>query len=464
MSASEARRVSGSFRDPAGFMFERDGVLYRQVNRPYERDYAKLTGSGLYDALVKERLLVPHVEEREVRSTPEGIAVLRPTRVPFVSYPYEWCFGQLKDAAVATLRAQRLALQHGMVLKDASAYNAQVLDGRMVLIDTLSFETHREGEPWVAYRQFCQHFLAPLALTAKGHHGMTQLLRAHLDGVPLDLAASALPWPARWRPGLALHLVLHARMQRHAANGANGRNGDRAAARMSPNAMLGLVDSLERLVKGLEWRPGASTWSDYDRTHSYSPEGVQAKERLVGEMLGEALPRTVWDFGANDGRFTRLATERGTHGVAFDGDPLVVERNWRDVKARHETRHLPLVMDLTNPSPALGWAHGERMSLLDRGPADVVMALALVHHLAIANNVPLDGVASFLARAGRQAIVEWVPLDDPQAQRLHAARRGISHAYTRDGFEAAFARHFRIARVEPVEGTGRVLYRMEAAA
>lgn len=459
MPASETTALPGSFRDPAGFMFERGGVLYRQVNRAYEKDYAKLTGSGLYDALVKERLLVRHEEEgADAFRDGDALAILRPVRVPFISYPYEWCFGQLKDAALTTLRAQRLALQHGMVLKDASAYNAQVLEGRMVLIDTLSFEGHRDGEPWVAYRQFCQHFLAPLALASHGHHGLTQLLRAHLDGVPLDVASSALGWPARWRPGLALHLVLHARMQRN-SNG--GTNGSRPKGRMSHNALLGLADSLERLVASLAWRPGSSTWSDYYRTHNYSAEGFGAKERLVAEMLREASPRTVWDFGANDGRFTRLATANGAHGLAFDGDPVVVERNWREVTARKETNHLPLVMDLTNPSPALGWAHRERMSLLERGPADVVMALALVHHLAIANNVPLESVASFLAQAGRDAIVEWVPLEDPQAQRLHAARRGISHAYTRDRFEAAFRGHFNVARTEPVEGTGRILYRME---
>jgi len=212
-------RLSASFRDPSGFLFTRQGVLYRQVNQAYQPHYDKLLNSGLYDKLVKAGLLIPH-EEVGVEPAEPSLAykVLRPERVDFISYPYEWSFSQLQDAALATMAIQKLALDAGMVLKDSSAYNIQFYRGRPVLIDTLSFEAYREGEPWVAYRQFCQHFLAPLSLMAYTDVRLNQLLRIYIDGVPLDLAVRLLPGRTRFDLGLATHIHLHAVAQQRYAD------------------------------------------------------------------------------------------------------------------------------------------------------------------------------------------------------------------------------------------------------
>ncbi len=412
--------MGGSFRDPAGFLFWRDGELFRQVHRSYAADYDHLLASGLYDELVAAGLLVPHEETDEPACEgviPTGSAaaykVIHPRRLEFISYPYEWCFSQLKDAALATLAIQRRALARGMWLKDASAYNVQ-LDprvGRSLLIDTLSLERYPEGRPWVAYRQFCQHFLAPLALMARCDVRLGDLLRVHLDGIPLDLASRLLPWRTRLSPGLLLHVHAHARMNRRQAGrlGPEIRNPKseirnkseirstndqkRVLSRRSLNLLLG---SLERVVEGLEWRPCGSPWGDYYASmHNYTPQALAAKERIVAELLDQARPKTVWDLGANDGRFSRLAARRGALTVCWDGDPACVERNYRTMQAEAQRGLVPLQVDLTNPSPSLGWAHRERMSLVERGPADVVLALGLVHHLAIGNNVPLDYLAEF---------------------------------------------------------------------
>src|SRR5687768_15426546 len=175
-------QLSASFRDPSGFLFSRDGVLYRQVNRRYEQGYARLMESGLYDRLVKAGLLIPHVEVDQAPAESDlSHKVIQPEHVPFISYPYEWSFSQLKDAALATLSIQRRSLKVGMSLKDASAYNIQFVRGKATLIDTLSFETYKEGQPWVAYRQFCQHFLAPLALMALKDVRLNQLLRVYIE-------------------------------------------------------------------------------------------------------------------------------------------------------------------------------------------------------------------------------------------------------------------------------------------
>src|SRR5262245_14254456 len=225
-------QLSASFRDPSGFLFSRDGVLYRQVNRRYEQEYARLMESGLYEKLVKVGVLIPHVEVENVRAEAgECFRVIQPERVPFISYPYEWSFGQLKDAALATLSIQKRALKAGMSLKDASAYNIQFVRGKAVLIDTLSFELYKDGQPWVAYRQFCQHFLAPLTLMALKDVRLSQLLRVYIDGIPLDLASELLPSKTRLNFGLLTHIHLHASAQkRYAGEDVKTRGG---ALRMS---------------------------------------------------------------------------------------------------------------------------------------------------------------------------------------------------------------------------------------
>lgn len=454
-------RLGGSFRDPCGFLFRRDGVLYRQVNHAGAADLRRLHESGLYDALIAKGLLIPHADAPlDLALDHDAACVIAPEPVPFVSYPYEWSFSQLQDAALATLRIQKLALARGLSLKDASAYNIQFHRGRPVLIDTLSVTAYREGEPWVAYRQFCQHFLAPLALMALVDVRLLSLLRTHVDGVPLDLAARLLPRRTLLIPGLLMHLHLHASSQRKHADG----RGTTRVRPVSPRALLTIVDNLRHTVRRLRWQPRGTEWGDYYTDTNYTDASLQAKRDLVAEFLALVAPATVWDLGANDGTFSRLAADRGAFTVAADVDPAAVEHNWRRVRAHRETALLPLLADLTNPSPALGWDHAERASLLDRGPADCVLALALIHHLAISNNVPLDRLATFFARAGRALIIEFVPKGDSRVQRLLATREDVFTGYDRAGFEAAFATRFDVQKVAPIAGSERVLYLMRRRA
>jgi len=455
--ATEAR-LPGSFRDPSGFLFTRSGILYRQVNRVYQAHYDLLLSSGLYDRLVTEGSLIPHREAEVASAQPEvAYKVLQPEPVRFISYPYEWCFGQYKAAALATLKLQRRALEHGMCLKDASAYNIQFHHGRPMLIDTLSFEPYREGEPWVAYRQFCQHFLAPLALMARVDIRLSQLLRVYVDGVPLDLASALLPWRTRLSPSLQLHLHSHARAQaRYAQEQAKPKG-----ARVSRLALLGLIDSLQSSVRGMRWSAGGTEWADYYAETSYTAAGAEAKSKLVGEYLERAAPRTVWDLGANTGKYSRLAPS-GAFTVAFDVDPAAVERNYREMVKAKEVGLLPLVLDLTNPSAGIGWANAERSSLTERGPADAALALALLHHLAISNNVPFAKIAAFLRRLCSWLVIEFVPKEDPQAQRLLVTREDIFNEYTRAAFEQEFGRHFNVVASSPIPDSARVLYLMQA--
>jgi len=451
-------RDPASFRDPAGFVYWRDGVIYRQVDRSFADRWDDVAASGLLEELQGAGLLIRHESvDRMLAADPSvAHAVLRPERLAFISYPYEWSFSQLRDAAIVTLEAQRRAATHGFTLRDASAYNVQRHDGRDMLIDTLSFERAAPDAPWRPYRQFCQHFLAPLALMAHRDPRLGSLLRDFIDGIPLDLAASLLPSRTRWNLGLGPHLHSHARASRRD----DGRPAD-GRVRLSPLKRQALIDSLRRTIEDLPWQPGETSWSSYADTTSYSSVAAVSKDAEVARMLEAAPGTVVWDLGANTGRFSRLATAGGRRVVAWDGDAVATDRHYRSVRAEGRTDTLPLVVDLTNPSPGLGWASAERSSFVDRSDADVVLALALVHHLAIGANVPLPAIADFLVSIAPRAVVEFVPRGDPMVERMLADREDVFADYTPDGFRAAFELRFRFLTSVTIEDSTRTLHLLE---
>lgn len=436
-------------------------MLYRQVQPAHRVEWQNFVDSGLYAALLERELLVAHHEvDLEQAYDERAWRVLRPRQLDFISYPYEWTFGQLKDAALLTLEVQALAMSHGMTLRDASAYNVQFERGRPILIDALSFERLGEDEPWQAYRQFCQHFLAPLALMAQRDIRAGLLLRDFVDGLPLDFAAGLLPASSRLRLGLATHLHLHARAQRqHAGSDGAGNAGTSVRrARLSREKLEALIDSLRSTISGLDWQPAGTEWSDYGETTSYSQAAAASKAQLVEEMLGETSGEWVWDLGANTGYFSRMASDTGRRVLALDADAAAAEQHYRYLREVGNGAVLPLVVDLANPSPAIGWAGRERKSLLERANADVLIALALVHHLAISNNVPLPMVSSFFAQLGGQLIVEFVPKSDRRVADMLASREDIFDDYTLDGFRAAFAADWEVASEHPVADSERVLF------
>lgn len=454
---NESKPHSASFRDPSGFLFHCDGELFRQVNKCYRENYEQLQESGLYQRLINANLLVSHEEiDRPPFDPGKAYKILRPRDIPFISYPYEWSFSQLKAAALLTLEIQRIALDFGMILKDSSAYNIQYSGPAPIFIDTLSFDKYKEGEPWVAYRQFCQHFLAPLALMSYRDVRLSQLLKIYIDGIPLDLASSLLPFRSRLSFSIGVHIHLHARSQKkYADSSCKATN-----RKVGQNAFRGLIDSLESAVKKLTWNPGGTEWGEYYKDTNYSSGAMEKKRRLVGELLDEINPEVVWDLGANIGIFSRISSDKGIPTISFDIDPAAVEKNYLEVVKKREENILPLLMDLTNPSSGIGWANEERMSLIERSPADAVLALALIHHLTISNNLPFGKTARFFSRICRHLIIEFVPKTDSQVQRLLSTREDIFLDYTKQAFEKVYSEYFRIIRSHPISNSERILYLM----
>lgn len=451
------KKNNASFRDPSGFVFVDNGKVYRQINKSYRKEFDKLVNSGLYDELSDDNLLVVHKDVTKTRPLSDAAyKIIQPKTIPFVSYPYEWSFSMLKDAALLTLDIQKRAIEKGMILKDASAYNVQFVDGRPIFIDTLSFDVYKEGEPWVAYKQFCQHFLAPLLAMAYTDIRLNHLLRTNIDGVPLDLTDKLLPGTVKLKPSVKMHISMQTRLQSKYAD----KSGDVKVRKVSKFALLGLVNSLEKAISKLNWEPKDTEWVDYYTFTNYSDKSFDLKKSIISGFLEKTKPSSVWDLGANNGLFSRIASESGIMTVSSDIDPAAVEQNYRLIKEKSEADILPLVIDLTNPSPALGWANKERESLIERGPADMVFALALIHHLAISNNVPLKQAAEFFAAVGKHLIIEFVPKGDSQVDKLLSTREDIFPNYNEAGFEKAFKSYFDVLSSKKIDGSKRTLYLM----
>lgn len=452
--------VFSSYRDPDGHLFYKDGCLYRQINPSYAENYRLLESSGLLAELHRRELLIPHTEVHDAALLSSGAEkILRPQIVPIITYPYEWCFDQLKDAALLTLRIQMLALEHGMSLKDASAYNVQFFSGKPIFIDTLSFEKYAPGKPWAAYRQFCQHFFAPLALMGYLDKNLNQLLKHFIDGIPLDVASRMLPFKSRFNLAAFLHIHAHAGVQKK-------DRGPALEPAISLHSLRGILDHLQRGIEGLKLRQTRKIWSDYySSTHQYSEKSLESKKVLVSQFIQTAKPRELMDLGANTGLFSRLASQEGIRTLSLDFDPDCIQASYQNVKHSSETHLMPLVFDLVSPSPGIGWGNQERLPLEERFHPDCVMALALLHHLALTNNLPLGHIARYFQKLTSDwLIVEFVPKSDSQAQRLLKDRKDIFPDYTEERFKEAFGKFFKVVQREPVGDSGRALYLMRRSA
>ncbi len=441
-----------SFKDPSGYVFMQDHKVFRRVRPTYFSEYEYLINSGLYRQLTAEKLLIPH---KLIKKNKEEL-IIEPVQIPFISYPYEWSFSQFKDAAIQTLKIQKLALDCGMSLKDASSYNIQFFEGGPILIDTLSFERYQQGQGWKAYRQFCMHFLSPLILMSLVDIRLNKLMQVYLDGIPLDLTNSLLHYKSWFNLGALIHIKAHAKAEFKFSD----IDLSKSTKPMKLSSLYGLIDHLEGMIKKLKLRTQLSEWADYYKDTNYSAKAFVHKKHIIKSLINQIKPKQIWDLGANDGTFSRLVSERNSV-ISLDIDPLAVDYNYRFNKSHHIQNCLPLVFDLTNPSPGLGWANMERLSLIRRGPTDLIMVLALVHHLVISNNLNFEMIADFFSKITRYLIIEFVPKEDSQVQKLLRNRQDIFTHYNLTNFEKDFKRKFTILSSQLIKDSTRRIYLMK---
>ena len=460
---SIAKALPGSFRDPSGHVYEIDGQIIRTVSNAFAPEFEFMETSGLLQKLINDGQLLPF-ERHDSGAVPhlgfeDTKYTLRIPRLRFVSYPYEWPFSALKAAALLHLKMHLIALDFGATLTDASAYNVQFQGAKPVFIDHLSFRRYRPGEIWIGHRQFCEQFLNPLLLRA--YLGVPH--NAWYRGTQEGISAKDLSRILKWRHFLNwttfTHVLMQAFFQRSVEN-------DRVTLRNEklPDNTLTMATQRRILRKLQSWisnlRPaksGKTTWKDYSRTHSYSSDEIGLKKTFIKNFVQTVRPKLIWDMGCNTGDYAVAALDAGAqYAVGFDNDQDALELAY----ARASEQILPfqtVFLDAANPSPGQGWREQERFGLKKRASADAVIALALVHHLAISRNIPLDQLLHWLIELAPKGVIEFVPKDDPMTQALLRHREDIFPDYTEDGFVNAIENKAKITNRAVVSSSGRLL-------
>ncbi|MES1161333.1 MAG: hypothetical protein ABUM51_11280 [Bacteroidota bacterium] len=491
----EPQNHGASYRDPSGFVFQTDGIYYRQVHQSYAEDYEKLMSSGLYATLVKNKWLIQHREIPEnLTASDDWYKTLLPDQISLLTYPYEWCFGQLQDAALLTLTILTESVRQDMILKDASPYNIQFLQGSPIFIDTLSFERYDPGLPWVAYRQFCECFLFPLYLEHYTGLGTQKTLTSWPDGIPAARTARLLPWKCHWKMDLWMHVYLPAMVgarqagRRWPGGGLDGTAGARGPMARKPEADKGpfskrklqhILINLENILHRLQTKGADSTWGNYYEETILSRSYLEEKERLCREFIQGLSFRTALDIGANDGYFSHIlggrdgrAGEAGRgHGepdsngasvLAIDSDTVCMNRLYRTIREKQISNIQPLCVDIVSPTPAIGFRNRERASFSERVRAELVAALAVVHHLVFGRNLPLNDIPGCFAELTTgYLLVEFVPLEDEKVQELIRNKSRYHLPYDAEYFEGCFRNYFSIEQKKEIPGTKRILYLMK---
>ncbi|MFT3935550.1 MAG: hypothetical protein QM726_18125 [Chitinophagaceae bacterium] len=454
--SDKVQQHPASYRDPAGFIFKHDGKVYRQVNQYYAQDYDLFIKSGLYDLLVKQKKILPHLEIGEnFTGDAQWYKTLLPEQLEFISYPYEWCFSQWKDAALLTLELVKTAVSHGLVLKDATPFNVQFVSGAAVFIDTLSFEKYNETKPWVAYRQFIECFVGPLLLAKYRSSDLLKLFQVYPDGIPLKLISKLLPTKSMFNANVFLHIKIPGLV-----NSKPGREKEKQPL-FTKQKLLNIIANLQSFVESISLPATKTSWNNYYEETILSHDYAKAKLAILEEWLKDLPGKTLLDIGTNTGMFAKAAANAGKFTVAIDSDHACIDQLYNDKKEQNGSSILPLCVDIANPSPAIGWSNAERASFTERAKADIVMALALVHHLAIGKNISFEQIAAAFEAMAPVLIIEFVPKEDEKVQLLLKDRKDIFDHYCKETFEKVFSNRLEILKVQPIPGTGRMLYLMK---
>jgi SAM-dependent methyltransferase len=454
------RLEPGSFRDPEGRVFYAGDEVYRALSRNGLEDFEALAASGLLD---DPRIVRTERAEGAVAAdgllAKEVAAVLRHERIPFVSYPYEWTFSMLKDAALLQLDLLLAALDHDLILKDSTPYNVQFKGARAEFIDVGAFERLSERELWVGYRQFCMLYLYPLLLQAVKGVSFQPWLRGSIDGITPPQMRGLTSFRDRFRRGFAINIFLQARLEQREAGAGAELKRQLQGPGIGKQLILANVRKMRRLVAGFEWSPQEGVWLTYCEHNTYTDEDARRKDEFVREVATSKPWHLAWDLGCNRGRHARIAAEGARYVVAIDGDQAPVELLYRELRDARDETILPLTVNVVDPSPPLGWRGLERKTLLERGRPDLVLALALIHHVTIGANVPVREFVDWLATLGSALVVEFPTREDPMVQKLLAPKgEGLHPDYEREFFERCLEEAFDVRRSEQLASGTRILY------
>jgi len=443
-----------SYKDPSGFVVKAAGEYYRLVANRYATEYDHLIQSGLYDTLTTQRLMVSHTEVPLTEAHPDCYKRLYPQQLNFISYPFEWSYGQWRQVLLTYININKIALEHGMILKDATSYNFTFCDNKCILVDTLSFDFYNDEGPWLAYKQFCEEMLSPLLLMYYKDPNWAKLYSAAINGLPLFFVSRHLPFYTRFNFFCLVHIHLHSKFQQVKRSGNTGGSG------LNKDKLQMLFKMLQKnVVKRKQPLLKNSIWDNYYQNDIESDAYLADKERIVTAWLSGITPGVTIDLGANTGKFSVIAAQISKQVYAVENDTYCVDELYQNIQASGHNNILPLVADITDPSPGLGWNNDEKTPLLHRLKCDTVMALALVHHLCLSKNIPLHFIAALLADiTSGHAIVEFVPKTDAKSKLLLELKGDIFDHYTEEEFVASFKKYFKLSASHMCEDSTRKLF------
>ncbi len=450
----------GSFRDAENLVFSHKNTFFRAISKKYQKNYDALEISGVFRSLQEQGLMIPHVETdlHEINNFEDLYKIIKPKQISFFSYPYEWCFQQYKDSALATLDICLEALTHDFILKDASAFNIQYLDGKCTLIDSTSLIRYVPGKPWIAYRQFIMHFTAPLLLMSYISPNMNALLRIYPDGVPIELTKKLLPKRAMLNPCAFFNIFLHSWLEsKHEKENAYN------SAKLDKVKLIAMLHTTREMINGLQLSPQKTVWSDYYvNDASTNPEATKAKEDHLLSLFRKITPspKTAVDLAGNNGHFSRILAPFLDQIISADYDSFAVNQNYQINKAEDLKNIIPITLNFCNPSSGTGWASAERRSFLERAKCDLSVVLAFIHHLVLTENIPFRLIAQTLSQISPHLIIEFVGESDPKVIQLRK-NKNENHPYNEEAFLQSFSLYYRILDREPIIGTQRILFRME---
>jgi SAM-dependent methyltransferase len=460
----DSRLEPGSFRDPESRVFYAGDGVYRSLSTEGLDDFKAVTATKFWERFQADGRLVATELVEGTADLPETMVkqsagVLKHERIPFVSYPYEWPFSMLKDAALLQLDLNLAAIEEDMILKDSSPYNVQFKGSKPVFVDIGSFERLREGEPWIGYRQFCMLYLYPLLLQGVKDFDPRALLRGNIDGITPAQMRALVSFRDRFRKGFYLNVFLHAKLEaKHGDRGKEVKEEVKKAG-FKKELIVANIRRMRKLVEGLEWSPPPGVWVAYGERNSYSDEDAKRKDEFVREVATSQRWGLTWDIGCNNGRYSRIAAEGSDHVLAVDYDQGPVELLHRTLHEEGDEKILTLTMNLADPSPGLGWRGVERKPLADRGKPDLLLALALIHHVTIAANVPVQEFVDWLGSLGTSLVIEFPTREDVMVRTLLGPKReGLHPDYERESFERVLSSAFDVERRERLKSGTRLLY------
>jgi hypothetical protein len=460
--SAKAAVEPGSFRDRTARVFYHGGKILRGLNGTALVEWEALSATKFYRRFSESGGIVA-TERRDLSAVPlppdyEWAGVLEHEKLPFVSYPYEWSFEMLRDAALLQLDLVLAGLDEGIGLKDASAYNVQWKGARPVFVDVASFYKRNPREPWVGYRQFCQMFLYPLLLQAYRDVPFQPWMRGNIDGMDAELCLRLLCARDYLRAGVLAHVYLQAKAQAAYSSTTRDVKADLNKAGFDTSIIRANAQRLRALVAGLQWKPQQSTWSDYLKCGHYDASDAAQKRDFVRDAAATRAWNLAWDIGCNVGVFSRIVAEHARYVVAMDADSIAIDRLYQALKTERIGNILPLVVNLTDPSPALGWRNLERKRIDERGRPELVLALALIHHVVIGGNIPMAEFVQWLRDLGGDLVIEFVTRKDPMVLTLLRNKDDQYADYDEQVFERELAARFSILKRQPLGSGTRIMY------